>query len=68
MRVQAMLDGLALVGGQAVQDDVERGAVRASRADRPERGQGYGGTADVVAYAERTGIPVRVLWPKNASR
>ncbi|WP_107486551.1 hypothetical protein [Streptomyces sp. MUSC 14] len=29
---------------------------------------GYGGTADVVAYAERTGIPVRVLWPKNASR
>lgn len=29
---------------------------------------GYGGTADVVAYAKRTGVPVRVLWPKNASR
>jgi hypothetical protein len=30
--------------------------------------RGYGGTADVVAYAERTGVPVRVLWPKGASR
>lgn len=29
---------------------------------------GYGGTADVVAYAERTGVPVRVLWPEGASR
>ncbi|MFJ9645024.1 hypothetical protein [Streptomyces sp. NPDC101206] len=29
---------------------------------------GYGGTADVVAYAERTGVPVRVLWPDGASR
>lgn len=29
---------------------------------------GYGGTADVVAYAERQGTPVRVLWPKGASR
>ncbi|MFE5595161.1 hypothetical protein [Streptomyces sp. NPDC056549] len=28
----------------------------------------YGGTADVVAYAERTGVPVRVLWPEGASR
>ncbi|MEU8976461.1 hypothetical protein AB0D11_46200 [Streptomyces monashensis] len=28
----------------------------------------YGGTADVVAYAERTGIPVRVLWPQDATR
>ena len=25
---------------------------------------GYGGTADVVAYAERNGVPVRVLWPE----
>ncbi|MFD8354591.1 hypothetical protein ACFV1X_37405 [Streptomyces coelicoflavus] len=33
---------------------------------RPARG--YGGTADVVAYAERTGVPVRVLWPEGASR
>ncbi|MFE2325348.1 hypothetical protein ACFXD5_15750 [Streptomyces sp. NPDC059385] len=29
---------------------------------------GYGGTADVVAYAERNGVPVRVLWPNGASR
>ncbi|MFC5220005.1 hypothetical protein [Streptomyces coerulescens] len=28
----------------------------------------YGGTADVVAYAERTGVPLRVLWPESASR
>ncbi|MFE2247309.1 hypothetical protein [Streptomyces lavendulae] len=30
--------------------------------------RGYGGTADVVAYAERTGVPVRILWPGGASR
>jgi hypothetical protein len=30
--------------------------------------RGYGGTADVVAYAERTGTPVKVLWPNGASR
>ncbi|WP_330332570.1 hypothetical protein OHS33_24580 [Streptomyces sp. NBC_00536] len=30
--------------------------------------RGFGGTADVVAYAERTGVPVRVLWPEGASR
>ncbi|MGP4001673.1 hypothetical protein [Streptomyces sp. 8N706] len=29
---------------------------------------GYGGTADVVAYAERSGVPVRVLWPEGATR
>ncbi|WP_031087955.1 hypothetical protein [Streptomyces sp. NRRL S-1831] len=29
---------------------------------------GYGGTADVVAYADRQGTPVRVLWPQGASR
>lgn len=29
---------------------------------------GYGGTADVVAYAERCGVPVRILWPEGASR
>ncbi|MGW2746540.1 hypothetical protein [Streptomyces sp. NPDC001450] len=26
------------------------------------------GTADVVAYAEWTGVPVRVLWPVGATR
>jgi hypothetical protein len=30
--------------------------------------RGYGGTADVVDYAERTGVPVRVLWPEGATR
>ncbi|MEU8516993.1 hypothetical protein AB0C76_36245 [Kitasatospora sp. NPDC048722] len=30
--------------------------------------RGYGGTADVVGYAERRGVPVRVLWPDGASR
>ncbi len=29
---------------------------------------GYGGTADVVAYAEHCGVPVRVLWPEGAER
>ncbi|MFE2420556.1 hypothetical protein [Streptomyces hokutonensis] len=30
--------------------------------------RGHGGTADVVAYAERTGVPVRILWPDGATR
>lgn len=30
--------------------------------------RGYGGTADVVAYAQRTGVPVRVVWPEGAAR
>ncbi|MDH6112934.1 hypothetical protein P3T36_002651 [Kitasatospora sp. MAP12-15] len=29
---------------------------------------GYGGTADVVGFAERSGVPVRVLWPAGAER
>ncbi|MGW0820235.1 hypothetical protein [Streptomyces sp. NPDC002845] len=29
---------------------------------------GYGGTADVVSYAQRIGVPVRVLWPEGATR
>ncbi|MET7814217.1 hypothetical protein ABZT26_25640 [Streptomyces sp. NPDC005395] len=28
----------------------------------------YGGTADVIAYAERQGTAVRILWPEGASR
>ncbi|MEU1409833.1 hypothetical protein ABZ471_47955, partial [Streptomyces sp. NPDC005728] len=28
----------------------------------------YGGTADVVDYAHRTGVPVRVLWPEGVTR
>lgn len=30
--------------------------------------RGHGGTADVVAYAERVGVPVTVLWPDGATR
>jgi hypothetical protein len=30
--------------------------------------RGFGGTADVVAYARRIGRPVTVLWPESASR
>jgi hypothetical protein len=30
--------------------------------------RGYGGTADVVAEAERSGIPVAVIWPEGARR
>jgi hypothetical protein len=30
--------------------------------------RGYGGTADVVAYAREHGTPVRVIWPDGAQR
>jgi hypothetical protein len=30
--------------------------------------RGYGGTADVVAYARERGTPVRVIWPDGAQR
>nr|WP_202498460.1 hypothetical protein [Streptomyces sp. SID5469] len=30
--------------------------------------RGLGGTADVVAYARRTGVPVRVLWSSGVLR
>ncbi|WP_217140221.1 hypothetical protein [Streptomyces sp. AC627_RSS907] len=30
--------------------------------------RGFGGTADVVSYAERRGVPVRVLWPEGTTR
>ncbi|MFF2348430.1 hypothetical protein ACFVVL_01495 [Kitasatospora sp. NPDC058115] len=30
--------------------------------------RGFGGTADVVAYARRRGVPVDVLWPSGAHR
>jgi hypothetical protein len=30
--------------------------------------RGLGGTADAVGYAERRGVPVRVLWPDGAVR
>lgn len=30
--------------------------------------RGYGGTADVVAFARERGTPVRVIWPSGAER
>jgi hypothetical protein len=30
--------------------------------------RGYGGTADVVAYARERGVPVQVIWPEGALR
>ncbi|UED86429.1 hypothetical protein [Streptomyces profundus] len=33
-----------------------------------EPARGYGGTADVVAHAERNAVPVTVLWPEGATR
>jgi hypothetical protein len=33
---------------------------------RPARGKG--GTADIVAYAERQGVPVEVVWPEGIDR
>jgi hypothetical protein len=30
--------------------------------------RGYGGTADVVAYAREQGVPVEVVWPTGACR
>ncbi|UGY92891.1 hypothetical protein [Streptomyces gobiensis] len=33
-----------------------------------EPARGYGGTADVVAYAQRTAVPVRVVWPQGVTR
>jgi len=30
--------------------------------------RGYAGTADVVAYARKRGIPVHVIWPDGAER
>jgi hypothetical protein len=33
-----------------------------------EPSRGYGGTADVVAYARKRETPVEVLWPEGATR
>ncbi|GCD35939.1 hypothetical protein OEIGOIKO_03690 [Streptomyces chrestomyceticus JCM 4735] len=30
--------------------------------------RGFGGTADVVVHARRTGVPVDVIWPAGATR
>jgi hypothetical protein len=30
--------------------------------------RGYGGTADIVAEARKSGVPVTVIWPEGAAR
>ncbi|MGH8903920.1 MAG: hypothetical protein ACRDYA_20145 [Egibacteraceae bacterium] len=30
--------------------------------------EGFGGTADVVAYARKQGVPVEIVWPEGATR
>ncbi len=30
--------------------------------------RGYGGTADVVAYAREQGVPTKIIWPEGATR
>jgi len=30
--------------------------------------RGYTGTADVVAHARERGLPVRIIWPDDATR
>lgn len=30
--------------------------------------RGYGGTADIVAYAREVGTPATVVWPPGATR
>jgi len=53
-----------LAGGNAV---VERSDLLIAVWDgAPARG--LGGTADIVAYARRRGIPVEVVWPPGSSR
>ncbi|MEV6757104.1 hypothetical protein [Streptomyces sp. NPDC051214] len=63
---------VGITGHRGLTKDVER-QVRALPADEISRYRtqelvALCGTADVVAYAERTGVPVRVAWPKGASR
>ena len=51
-------------GGRAV---VDRSSVLMAVWDgQPARG--FGGTADVVAYARQRGVPVTVIWPEGAIR
>ncbi len=53
-----------LAAGQAVVDRSER--LVAVWDGKPARG--IGGTADIVSYARQKGVPVAVLWPKDATR
>jgi hypothetical protein len=53
-----------MAAGQALVDRSE--LVLAVWDGAPARG--FGGTADIVAYAHQRGVPVEVVWPPGASR
>ncbi|MEN2420968.1 hypothetical protein AABB02_23120 [Streptomyces rimosus] len=53
-----------MAGSEMLVDMVDR--VLAVWDGKPARG--FGGTADVVAYARRVGVPVDVIWPEGAVR
>jgi len=53
-----------MAGGRAVVDNAD--VLVAVWDGQPARG--YGGTADVVAYARKRGVPVEVIWPEGATR
>jgi hypothetical protein len=53
-----------MAGGRAVVDAAD--VVVAIWDGQPARG--LGGTADVVAYARKRGVPVEVIWPAGAAR
>jgi hypothetical protein len=56
------------------QAHMEASSAMLERADRlfavwdGKPARGYGGTADVVAEARQSGVPVTVIWPEGASR
>lgn len=53
-----------MAGGRVVVERADR--LLAVWDGKPARG--YGGTADIVAYAGERGVPVEVIWPEGASR
>ncbi|MFI5757483.1 hypothetical protein [Streptomyces sp. NPDC051569] len=59
-RVEAVHEG----GGEALVGAVDRLLAVWDGRPAPE----YGETANVVAYAERTGVPILVIWPDGATR
>lgn len=53
-----------MAGGRVVVDRSAR--LLAVWDGQPARG--HGGTAGVVAYARKRGVPVEVIWPEGAAR
>ncbi|MDI1461552.1 hypothetical protein QEZ54_11265 [Catellatospora sp. KI3] len=53
---------------QAASEFMVRGADLLVAVWDGEPARGHGGTADVVAYARRLGVPVSVVWPPGVKR